>query len=183
MTVEREDLASLIAGNKPAWDQFVVRYAGLITAAARRVVGPGSGLGGGPGGEVEDIVQEVFLRLCKDQFRLLRQYDPARAGLTTWLTVVARSVAHDAIRRRRAPTQTLDDTPEAAFAVEPKFNEPIKLPPDLLSPRQQLVITMLYERDLDVSEIAATLGVDAQTVRSTHHKAMIKLRGYFRENA
>jgi RNA polymerase sigma factor (sigma-70 family) len=179
VTVEREDLASLIAGNKPAWDQFVVRYAGLITAAARRVIGAG----GGSSGEVEDIVQEVFLRLCKDGFRLLRQYDPARAGLTTWLTIVARSVAHDAIRRRRVPTQTLDDTPEAAFAVEPKFHEPIKLPPDLLSPRQQLVITMLYERDMEVSEIAATLGVDAQTVRSTHHKAMIKLRGYFRENA
>jgi RNA polymerase sigma factor (sigma-70 family) len=170
-----EDLASLIAGDKAAWDHFVVRFAGLIAAAARRVVGPG--------GEVEDIAQDVFLRLCKDDFRLLRQFDPARAGLTTWLTIVARSVAHDAVRRRRAPTQSLDETPEAALAVEPRFHEPIKLPPGLLSPRQQLIVTMLYERDMDVSEIAGALGIDAQTVRSTHHKAMLKLRPHFRENA
>jgi RNA polymerase sigma factor (sigma-70 family) len=57
--------------------------------------------------------------------------------------------------------------------------EPLKLPKDLLSPRQQLVLTMLYERDMDVAEIARTLDVDPQTVRSTHHKAMLKLRAHF----
>jgi RNA polymerase sigma-70 factor (ECF subfamily) len=38
---------------------------------------------------------------------------------------------------------------------------------------------MLYERDMEVAEIAETLGVDPQTVRSTHHKAMLKLRTHF----
>ena len=38
---------------------------------------------------------------------------------------------------------------------------------------------MLYERDLDVAEVAKILGVDPQTVRSTHHKAMLKLRDHF----
>ena len=38
---------------------------------------------------------------------------------------------------------------------------------------------MIYEKDLDVAEIAAALGIDPQTVRSTHHKAMLKLRGHF----
>jgi RNA polymerase sigma-70 factor (ECF subfamily) len=32
---------------------------------------------------------------------------------------------------------------------------------------------------MDVAEIAAALGIDPQTVRSTHHKAMLKLRDYF----
>jgi RNA polymerase sigma factor (sigma-70 family) len=172
---ELDDLAALVAGSKPAWDRFVARYAGLIVSAIRRVLGPGS--------EVDDIAQDVFLRLCKDDYRLLRQFDPARAGLTTWLTIVARSVAHDAIRRRRAPTQTLEDTPEAAFAVEPRLTETVKIPPGLLSPRQQLVLTMLYDREMEVGEIAETLAIDAQTVRSTHHKALVKLRAHFGENA
>ena len=30
-------------------------------------------------GEIEDLTQDVFVRLCKDDFRLLRSYDPARA--------------------------------------------------------------------------------------------------------
>ena len=175
MRGEIEDLAALVNGNKPAWDGFVTRFAGLIIAAVRRVVGPGA--------EVDDIAQDVFLRLCKDDYRLLRQYDPARAGLTTWLTIVARSVAHDAIRRRRAPTQTLDDTPESALAVEPQIRETIKIPPGLLSPRQQLILTMLYDREMEVAEVANVLAVDAQTVRSTHHKALLKLRAHFGENA
>ena len=175
MREELDDLAALVAGSKPAWDRFVERFAGLIVAAIRRVIGPG--------GEVDDIAQDVFLRLCKDEYRLLRQFDPARAGITTWLTIVARSVAHDSIRRRRAPTQTLDDTPEAAFAVEPRLTETVKIPPGLLSPRQQLILTMLYDREMEVGEIAVALSVDAQTVRSTHHKALVKLRAHFGENA
>jgi RNA polymerase sigma factor (sigma-70 family) len=171
---DQEDLAGLLAGNKVAWDSFVARFAGLILAAVRRVVGA-------DGTEVEDIAQDVFVRLCKDDFRLLRQYDPSRAGLSTWLTIVSRSVAHDAVRRRRAPTQPIELTPEAAFAVEPTVTEKIKIPDGLLSPRQQLVLTMIYERDMEVAEIASTLSIDAQTVRSTHHKAMLKLRAHFGE--
>jgi RNA polymerase sigma factor (sigma-70 family) len=172
---EIENFAGLINGDKPAWDRFVIRFAGLISAAIRRVTGPD--------GEVDDIAQDVFLRLCKDDYRLLRQFDPSRAGLSTWLTIVARSVALDGLRRRRMPTQTLDDTPESALAVEPRIPETVKIPPGLLSPRQQLVLTMLYDREMEVAEVAAILAVDAQTVRSTHHKALIKLRAHFGENA
>jgi DNA-directed RNA polymerase specialized sigma24 family protein len=35
---------------------------------------------------------------------------------------------------------------------------------------------------MDVAEIARALGIDPQTVRSAHHKAMVKLRAYFRSN-
>ena len=170
-----DDLSALVDGDKAAWDRFVARFSGLIAAAVRRVVGPT--------GEVDDIAQDVFLRLCKDDRHLMRQYDPARASLSTWLTIVARSVAHDAIRRRRAPSITLDDVPEAALSVEPNIVEQIKIPDGLLSPRQALVLAMLYEREMDVAEIAAALSIDAQTVRSTHHKAMLKLRAHFKENA
>jgi RNA polymerase sigma-70 factor (ECF subfamily) len=38
---------------------------------------------------------------------------------------------------------------------------------------------MLYDRDMEVSEVALALGIDPQTVRSAHHKAMIKLRAHF----
>jgi len=164
--------ASLLNGDKPAWDRFVLRYAGFIAAAIRRVPGLDPG-------EVEDVAQDVFLRLCKDGMRLLRQYDPARAGLSTWLTIVARSAALDHLRRRRHATTPLEDAPESALSVAPVENERIKIPPDLLSARQALVVSMLYEREMEVTEIAALLGVDAQTVRSTHHKAMLKLRKHF----
>ena len=152
------------------------RYAGLVVAAARGVAREAA--------EVEDLAQEVFLRLCKDNFRLLRSYDPARAGLSTWITIVARSTARDAIRRYRPILVPIEAVPEGRLAIDPV--EPVlklKLPETLLSPRQREILTMLYDRDMEVSEVAAALGVDPQTVRSAHHKAMVKLRAHFNASA
>jgi RNA polymerase sigma-70 factor (ECF subfamily) len=151
-------LQSLVGGEKGAWEAFVRRYAGLVAAAVRGVAREAA--------EVEDLTQEVFLRLCRNDFRLLRSYDPARAGLSTWITIVARSTARDALRRHRPIAVPIDAVPEAQ-----------------LSPRQSEILAMLYDRDMEVAEIAAQLGIDPQTVRSAHHKAMIKLRAYFKAEA
>ena len=162
---------ALLHGDPEAWEEFVRRYGGLIVAAVRSLAP----------GEIEDLTQDVFVRLCKDDFRLLRSYDPARASISTWLTIVARSTARDALRRRRAEAVPIESVPEARLAVDPV--EPairLKLPEELLSPRQREILAMLYDREMDVAEIAQALGIDAQTVRSTHHKAMIKLRAYFK---
>jgi RNA polymerase sigma-70 factor (ECF subfamily) len=164
---------ALLRGEKAAWDAFVRRYGGLVVAAVRGVAMAQP--------EVEDLTQEVFVRLCKDDFRLLRSYDPARASLSTWLTIVARSTARDGLRRRRPEAVPLDAVPEAQLAIDPV--EPVqklKLPEALLSPRQRQILAMLYDREMDVAEIAQALGIDPQTVRSAHHKAMVKLRVHFR---
>ena len=167
------ELDALTRGDKGAWEAFVRRYAGLVAAAVRGVAREAA--------EVEDLAQEVFFRLCKDDFRLLRSYDPARAGLSTWITIVARSTARDAMRRYRPVLTPIEAVPEGRLAVDPV--EPIqklKLPDALLSPRQREILTMLYDREMEVAEIAAALGIDPQTVRSAHHKAMVKLRAHFR---
>jgi RNA polymerase sigma factor (sigma-70 family) len=164
---------ALTRGEKGAWEAFVRRYAGLVAAAVR-------GVARDPG-EVEDLSQEVFLRLCRNDFRLMRSYDPARAGLSTWLTIVARSTARDAMRRHRPVVVPIESVPESRLAVDPV--EPVrklKLPEALLSPRQRQILTMLYDREMEVAEIAAALGIDPQTVRSAHHKAMLKLRAHFK---
>jgi RNA polymerase sigma-70 factor (ECF subfamily) len=163
---------ALLNGDPEAWEDFVRRYGGLIVAAVRGLA-PASG-------EIEDLTQDVFVRLCRDDFRLLRSYDPERAALSTWLTIVARSTARDALRRRRADSVPIESVPEGKLAVDPV--EPrvrLKLPEALLSPRQREILTMLYDREMEVAELAGVLGIDAQTVRSTHHKAMLKLRAYF----
>ena len=165
------DLAALIRGNKAQWDAFVRRYAGLIVSAVRTQARDAA--------DVEDLLQDVFVRLCKDDYRLLKTYDAARAGLSTWLTIVARSTARDVLRRRQPLTTPYEAVPEAALAVTAEPTERVKLPEGLLSPRQKLVLTMLYDRDMDVTEVATALKVDPQTIRSTHHKAMLKLREHF----
>jgi RNA polymerase sigma factor (sigma-70 family) len=172
-TSEPDPLVALAAGDKKAWENFVRRYAALIVAAVRSVA-PTSG-------DVEDLTQEVFVRLCKDDYRLLRSYDATRASLSTWITIVARSTARDALRRRRPNSVPIEAVPEAHLKVDAVEPAPkLKLPETLLSPRQREILGMLYDGEMDVAEIAQALQIDPQTVRSAHHKAMLKLRAYFK---
>jgi RNA polymerase sigma-70 factor (ECF subfamily) len=175
------DLDACLGGDKKAWDAFVERFAPVIFAAIAKVLQPARGRGDG---QAEDLCQDVFLRLVRDDYRLLRTFDQSRASLSTWLTVIARSTAIDSLRRRRLPTINLDD--DASQALTPAqppapAQEPsgIELPSGLLSPRQELVLHLLFDSGMDVEQVAMLLGVDAQTVRSTKHKAILKLREHF----
>jgi RNA polymerase sigma-70 factor (ECF subfamily) len=171
-----DSVDALTRGEPEAWAGFVRRYARLVVAAVRTIARDP--------GEVEDLAQEVFVRLCKDDFRLLRSYDPSRAGMSTWITIVARSTARDAMRRYRPALVPVETVPEARLAIDPvEPAQKLKLPEALLSPRQRQILSMLYDRDMEVAEIAAALGIDPQTVRSAHHKAMIKLRMHFKAEA
>ncbi|MEO3427284.1 sigma-70 family RNA polymerase sigma factor [Pelagibius sp. CAU 1746] len=168
------DLAALLDGNKAAWDRFVARHAAVIFAAVRRRLVPA-----GRTSDAEDVVQDVFVKLCQHDFRLLRGYDESRAKITTWLTVVANSAAIDHLRRLRRRTEDIEAQPEAVLAVDPVIPEKVKIPDGLLSPRQALVLELLYRRDMTPGEAAEVIGIDPQTVRSMHHKALVKLRGHF----
>jgi RNA polymerase sigma-70 factor (ECF subfamily) len=168
------DLGALLDGNKAAWDRFVARHAAVIFAAVRRRLVPA-----GRTSDAEDVVQDVFVKLCQNDFRLLRSYDASRAKITTWLTVIANSAAIDHLRRLRRRTEDIEAQPEAVLAVDPVIPEKVKIPDGLLSPRQALVLELLYRRDMTPGEAAEVIGIDPQTVRSMHHKALVKLRGHF----
>ena len=173
------DLRSLATGHKRTWDAFVTAASPLIHAVVRRTLATYRS----NEDDVMDAAQDVFLRLCANNFRLLQTYDPARAGLSTWLAVVARSAAVDFARRRRQATSPIDEVPESALAVEDRHVEKLKIPHGLLTERQTLILKCLYDEERDVSEIAQLLKIDAQTVRSTHHKALLRLREHFKEEA
>ncbi len=140
---------ALTGGERGAWHHFVRQFAGIVYAAVQRRLIPA-----GRGDEVEDVVQEVYVRLCKADFRLLRSYDPARARLSTWLTVVATSASIDYLRRQRMAKIAIEDAPESCLAVEDPAFENIKIPDGLLSGRQALVLELLYKRDLEVADAA-----------------------------
>lgn len=173
------DLRALAKGDKRTWDAFVVTAAPLVHAVVRRSLASYRL----SEDDVMDAAQDVFVRLCNQDFRLLKTYDPARAGLSTWLAVVARSSAIDHARRRRQATLPIDDVPESALGVEDRHVEKLRIPDGLLTERQILILRYLYDEERDVSEIAQLLKVDAQTIRSTHHKALLRLRAHFREGA
>lgn len=169
----------LVGGEASAWERFVDEFSSAIYGAVVNTLRRN----GSDTAHSNDIAQDVFVRLCKDDFRLLRQFDPKRAGLKTWLGVISSSVTIDFLRKQKAPNVPLDDVPEETNAVDPVTHDPVKIPDGLLSDRQAMILRMLYDEDMDAAEIGDLLGIDSQTVRSTHHKALVKLRKYFKDDA
>ncbi len=175
---EEIDLTACIRGDKRAWDALVERAVSVIYAAVRKVV---AARGRTAADEIDDIVQDVFTKLVRDDYRLLRQFDPAKASLVTYLTLIARSTALDALRRRSLSAVELREASRAAVALDPPHAEPraavgSSVPLETLSERQRLILHLLFDRDMSVTEAAAVLGVDPQTIRSGKHKALSKLR-------
>ncbi len=179
MTAGEQDLEQLlgllVGGDKAAWDSFVARFTAIVYAAVQRRLAPF-----GRQDDIEDVIQDVFVKLCAREYRVLKTYDSKRAKLTTWLTVVANSTAIDHLRRQKTANRPIDSVPEAELSVAPPADPvQVKIPDGLLSPRQALVLEMLYKREMEVAEAAEALGVNPQTIRSMHHKALTKLRGHF----
>lgn len=184
-----ELLRSCLTGDPEARDRFVDAHAPVVFSIVRRVVGAGRSTD--PAVAIEDVMQEVFLKLFRKDARLLRAHDPSRASLSTWLAIVARSTALDILRRKRLPTVPIGSA--LARGGEPAApperldlptNESARgatsqVPLDLLSPRQKLVLQLMYDRGLAVDEVARTLGIKEQSVRSAKHKALTRLRALF----
>jgi RNA polymerase sigma-70 factor (ECF subfamily) len=171
------DLKACIHGDKRAWDALVDRSLNLIYAAVQRCAGTrGSG-----DVEVDDIVQDVYAKLVRDDYRLLRQFDASKASLVTYLTLIARSTTLDAVKRRRldaAPLSPEHDPPGESDPTPTEAPPPVgtTIPLETLSERQQLILHLLFDRGMSVAEAAGVLNVDPQTVRSGKHKALTKLR-------
>lgn len=173
---------------------FMTEASALVTASVRRTLGLASRAVGPVSArhrhlEVEDAVQETFARLFANDSRLLRTFDASRASMSTFLTLVARSVTLDLVRRRRHIMVTLDDAgPWAAGEARDQDpidaaerSAPINVPASLLTGRQLLVLRLLFDEGRPVEQVAAMLNVDAQTIRSTKHKAIGRLRDFMRE--
>lgn len=178
---EQLDFDACLAGEAVAWERFVRRQAPLLAAVITRTLGAH----GVSRLDVDDLLQDLFLRLWADDRRLLRRYHPGRARLATWLAVVARNHAIDVLRARRLPTLPLechhaiaDSAGEVESAADDLPELPAGLLEGLLSSRQLLVLRLLYDQGATVAETARLLGIEEQTVRSCRHKALERLRAH-----
>src|SRR5216110_1149255 len=102
-------------GDTSAFENLVERHQSLVAGTVARMLGSNS--------DVEDIAQQVFIRVWKSA----RRYVP-RAKFTTWLLKITRNLVFNELRRtkRRAhvPLQ-----PEAATEDLP-LKDDINLAPD-----------------------------------------------------
>lgn len=91
-----------------AWKEFMRRYHGVLTAAAIRV---SRHWGKGTADEIDDIVQDIYIKLCADGARVLTSFQAVKPGEDFgYLKVVATHHAQDYYRKRAANKRGLRNT-------------------------------------------------------------------------
>jgi DNA-directed RNA polymerase specialized sigma24 family protein len=180
--LDRFDVPRLIRNEPDAWREFVHAAAPLLRSIVRRTL-----VAAGRDSDTPDVLQEIFARLCRDDFRILRPFDPRKGRLSSWVAVIAARTAVDHLRAHRAAPPSLETLPAAARdpidPAPPPAASSLSLPPDLLSPQQELILRLCYEDNLDVSDIATALRIQPQTVRAQRHKALARLRAFLAERS
>jgi RNA polymerase sigma-70 factor (ECF subfamily) len=155
------------------------RYAPLLLALSRRILGNGS--------DAEEVVQETFIQVWAQAGR----YDPRRSSVPTWLVLLARSRAIDmlrsrGVRARAVATATADPVPDAspegpaAVWYEERRRRLAKALATL--PQEQRdVLQHSYYQGLSQREIAESTGIPLGTVKTRTLLAMRKLRETLRD--
>lgn len=180
-------LAACLDGRRDALGVFVERFAGLVhhvvVGTLRRARGEA------PRGRVEDLCQDVFVALFADDCRRLRMYRGDRGcSVASWVRVIAARTTLNVLRRdrpetsldgERAPRLT-DPGPDPlermlARADRARFDALIALA-EQLSPRDRLLLEMIYLRGMRAPAIAAALQVDRGVVYVRKNRLLKRLR-------
>jgi RNA polymerase sigma-70 factor, ECF subfamily len=123
----------------------------------------------------EDLTQEVFLQL----YRHLARIESA-GHLMAWLRRVASHRCIDELRRlpRRmeVAVDALPDRPGPASASEVFLDRRLRVLIGRLPAGARMVLLLRYQEDLDPSEIADTLNMPVNTVKSHLRRSLAVLR-------
>src|SRR5712691_1259096 len=158
------------AGDEQAAAELVGRHARPL---ARFLAGAGA-----PEADVDDLVQETFIRAFRavDRFR-------GHCLFRTWLLTIGGNVLKDAVRRaKRAKVVPLDEDVRAsdgdpheqavASEVEGRLQEGLRR----LPPMQRDVFLLRAQQGLEYEEIAAALGTTPGAARVHYHHAVKRLK-------
>ncbi len=165
-------------GDTNAFEELIEKHQALVAGTVARMLGSNS--------DVEDIAQQVFIRVWKSA----RRYVP-RAKFTTWLLKITRNLVFNELRRtkRRAhvPLQ-----PEAG-AEDLPLKDDINLAPDAsllevelrqtieeailqLPETQRMALVLRRYEQLSYEEIADVLDLSVSAVKSVLFRARTELR-------
>jgi RNA polymerase sigma-70 factor (ECF subfamily) len=118
-----ELIASCLGDGSPSvWREFVGRFQPLIASVILRTI---RRYGEFNSSLVDDLVQETFLRLCKDDFRALRQFEQRHEdAIFGYLKVVAASVTTDHFRSLSAQKRIGDRLAEPEEVIDMHVSTP-----------------------------------------------------------
>jgi RNA polymerase sigma-70 factor, ECF subfamily len=166
------------AGETVAFEELVERHQRLVVGTVARMLGSNS--------DVEDIAQQVFVRVWKSA----KRYVP-RAKFTTWLLKITRNLVFNELRRRsrhaQVPLQVEREdeerpikderaiAPDAAL-LEQELQGAIETAIARLPETQRLAVVLRRYDELSYEEIADVLDQSVPAVKSLLFRARTELR-------
>jgi RNA polymerase sigma-70 factor (ECF subfamily) len=194
------DLAKACAHSADAaeWEEFLRRCTPLASLVALRV--SRMWVSGSPPAMVDDIVQEVFLKLCEQERRILRTFEPrGEDSFFGLLRIVSGSVANDYFRRMystkrggKVVAASFDENGALlAASREPQpaqmqrsvllveLDQKLRSAPEVISGRDRALFWLYYRQGLTAEEIASLsgAGLTAKGVESALRRVATWLRG------
>lgn len=101
-SISVEELAHrcCVSGEVGAWEEFVRRFHRLIAKVVSRI---SARYGDSSTQVVEDLIQETYLKLCADNYRVLRDFEHRHSNaFVGFVQVVAANVVHDHFKSSNA---------------------------------------------------------------------------------
>jgi RNA polymerase sigma-70 factor (ECF subfamily) len=166
-------------GDRDAFSELVVRHQQRVWRVCRQYVGPD---------EADAAAQDSLVKAYTN----LASFD-GRSAFTTWLTRIAINTCLDELRRRRRegyrvepadhdegddPLATLHDDevgPEER-TMQRQAVEKLAALEQELPDRQREIFRLRFYAELELEEIAGSLGVHVGTVKTQLHRAVHRLR-------
>jgi RNA polymerase sigma-70 factor (ECF subfamily) len=165
-------------GDTTALEQLIERHQALVAGTVARMLGSNS--------DVEDIAQQVFIRVWKSAGRYV-----ARAKFTTWLLKITRNLVFNEMRRaKRHPHLPVQIEPEAdeiplkdeatatpdATLLQAELQAAIEKAITRLPETQRMAIVLRRYEELSYEEIADVLDLSVPAVKSLLFRARTELR-------
>lgn len=158
--VEAVLVSSALAGDRDGFGQLYDLYAPLVHGILLARV---------PRGEVDDLVQDIFLHAYK-KLDTLRD----KAAFGPWIAMIARNRAVDFYRRTRETVEITDDV-RGSNTTDSRANEILELIRSLPDAYRETLVLRLVE-GMTGPEIAARTGLTPASVRVNLHRGMKLLR-------
>ncbi len=178
------------------WTEFLGRCAPVAALVAVRVARVWQG--NTTASVVDDIVQEVFLKLCEHERRILREFRPrGEDSFLALLRVIAASVANDYFRRQRSEkrggkvaTMVLDEESSSVSVASEndceaqravlfsELDHKLRSAPGSTAERDRTIFWLYYLQGLTADEIAGlpASGLSAKGVESALRRITTWLR-------
>ena len=178
-SIDRELVAAALDGQRAAVARLVARLTPVIQARVARCVLRYKPRGGQVRQDVDDLAQDVFLRLFEERGRVLSSWDPARGlSLENFAGLVAERLAISSLRTGKRNPWREDEADEEAIAAIPsaeagpaeevasadfmgRLHERLR---ETLTPLGLHLFNLLYVEERSVDEVCAATKLSADAV-------------------